>query len=33
MMIRVFGMGFVMGDLPGAQSQYVRVPEADLTLR
>ena len=33
MMIRVFGMGYVMGDLPGAQSQYVRVPEADLTLR
>lgn len=33
MMIRVFGMGMVMGDLPGAQSQYVRVPEADLTLR
>jgi threonine dehydrogenase-like Zn-dependent dehydrogenase len=23
----------VMGDLPGAQAQYVRVPEADLTLR
>ncbi len=33
MMIRVFGMGFVMGDLPGAQTQYLRVPEADLTLR
>ena len=32
-MIRVFGMGMVMGDLPGAQAQYVRVPEADLTLR
>src|SRR3954452_11354951 len=31
--IRVFGMGFAMGDLPGAQSQYMRVPEADLTLR
>jgi 2-desacetyl-2-hydroxyethyl bacteriochlorophyllide A dehydrogenase len=31
--IRVFGMGMVMGDLPGAQSQYVRVPEADRTLR
>jgi 2-desacetyl-2-hydroxyethyl bacteriochlorophyllide A dehydrogenase len=31
--IRVFGMGMAMGDLPGAQSQYVRVPEADLTLR
>ena len=33
LMIRVFGMGMVMGDLPGAQAQYVRVPEADLTLR
>jgi len=33
MAIRVFGMGFAMGDLPGAQSQYMRVPEADLTLR
>jgi 2-desacetyl-2-hydroxyethyl bacteriochlorophyllide A dehydrogenase len=33
MMIRVFGMGFVLGDLNGAQAQYVRVPEADLTLR
>jgi 2-desacetyl-2-hydroxyethyl bacteriochlorophyllide A dehydrogenase len=33
MMIRVFGMGFVLGDLAGAQAQYVRVPEADLTLR
>jgi len=32
-MLRVFGMGMVMGDLPGAQAQYVRVPEADLTLR
>jgi threonine dehydrogenase-like Zn-dependent dehydrogenase len=31
--IRVFGMGMAMGDLPGAQAQYVRVPEADLTLR
>lgn len=31
--IRVFGMGMAMGDLPGAQSQYVRVPEADRTLR
>jgi threonine dehydrogenase-like Zn-dependent dehydrogenase len=31
--IRVFGMGFAMGDLPGAQAQYMRVPEADLTLR
>jgi threonine dehydrogenase-like Zn-dependent dehydrogenase len=33
MMIRVFGMGFVLGDLAGSQAQYVRVPEADLTLR
>jgi threonine dehydrogenase-like Zn-dependent dehydrogenase len=32
-MIRVFGMGIAMGDLSGAQSQYMRVPEADLTLR
>ena len=24
--IRVFGMGMAMGDLPGAQSQYIRVP-------
>jgi threonine dehydrogenase-like Zn-dependent dehydrogenase len=31
--IRVFGMGYAMGDLSGAQSQYMRVPEADLTLR
>jgi threonine dehydrogenase-like Zn-dependent dehydrogenase len=31
--IRVFGMGFAMGDLPGAQAQYVLVPQADLTLR
>ncbi len=31
--IRVFGMGMAMGDLPGAQSQYIRVPEADRTLR
>jgi len=33
MMIRVFGLGMVFGDLSGAQSQYMRVPEADLTLR
>lgn len=33
MAIRVFGLGMVFGDLPGAQSQYMRVPEADLTLR
>src|SRR5918912_3168206 len=31
--IRVFGMGMVFGDLMGAQSEYMRVPEADLTLR
>jgi 2-desacetyl-2-hydroxyethyl bacteriochlorophyllide A dehydrogenase len=31
--IRVFGLGFAMGDLPGAQAEYLRVPEADLTLR
>lgn len=31
--IRVFGLGMVFGDLPGAQSQFMRVPEADLTLR
>src|SRR6266480_573773 len=31
--IRVFGLGMVFGDLRGAQSQYMRVPEADLTLR
>lgn len=33
MALRVFGMGFALGDLPGAQAQYLRVPEADLTLR
>src|SRR6185312_16165539 len=33
MMIRVFGLGMVFGDLSGAQSEYMRVPEADLTLR
>jgi threonine dehydrogenase-like Zn-dependent dehydrogenase len=33
MAIRVFGMGFALGDLPGAQAQYLLVPEADLTLR
>jgi threonine dehydrogenase-like Zn-dependent dehydrogenase len=33
MAIGVFGMGFAMGDLSGAQAQYLRVPEADLTLR
>jgi threonine dehydrogenase-like Zn-dependent dehydrogenase len=31
--IRVFGLGMVFGNLPGAQSQYMRIPEADLTLR
>ena len=31
--IRVFGMGYAMGDLSGSQAEYVRVPEADLTLR
>jgi threonine dehydrogenase-like Zn-dependent dehydrogenase len=31
--IRVFGLGMAFGDLPGAQSEYLRVPEADLTLR
>jgi threonine dehydrogenase-like Zn-dependent dehydrogenase len=31
--IRVFGLGFAFGDLSGAQSEYMRVPEADLTLR
>ena len=33
MSIRVFGLGMVFGDLSGAQSQYMRIPEADLTLR
>jgi threonine dehydrogenase-like Zn-dependent dehydrogenase len=33
MAIRVFGLGMVFGDLPGAQAEYMRVPEADLTLR
>jgi threonine dehydrogenase-like Zn-dependent dehydrogenase len=31
--IRVFGLGYAFGDLAGAQSEYLRVPEADLTLR
>ena len=31
--IRVFGLGMVFGDLSGAQSEYMRIPEADLTLR
>jgi 2-desacetyl-2-hydroxyethyl bacteriochlorophyllide A dehydrogenase len=33
LMLRFFGFGFAFGDLPGAQSQYIAVPEADLTLR
>jgi threonine dehydrogenase-like Zn-dependent dehydrogenase len=33
LMLRFFGFGFAFGDLPGAQSQYIGVPEADLTLR
>src|SRR5436190_21937967 len=33
MAIRVFGLGYAFGDLSGAQSEYMRVPEADLTLR
>jgi len=31
--IGVFGMGMAFGDLPGAQAEYMRVPNADLTLR
>ncbi len=31
--IRVFGLGYAFGDLAGAQSEYLRVPDADLTLR
>jgi 2-desacetyl-2-hydroxyethyl bacteriochlorophyllide A dehydrogenase len=33
LMLRFIGFGFAFGDLPGAQSQYIGVPEADLTLR
>jgi threonine dehydrogenase-like Zn-dependent dehydrogenase len=33
MAIRVFGLGMAFGDLSGAQSQYMRIPDADLTLR
>jgi threonine dehydrogenase-like Zn-dependent dehydrogenase len=33
MAIRVFGLGMAFGDLSGAQSEYMRVPEADMTLR
>jgi threonine dehydrogenase-like Zn-dependent dehydrogenase len=32
-LLGVFGMGIVLGDLSGAQAEYMRVPEADLTLR
>ena len=31
--IRMFGMGMALGDLPGAQSEYVVVPYADRNLR
>lgn len=31
--IGVFGMGMAFGDLSGAQAQFMRVPNADLTLR
>lgn len=31
--VGVFGMGMAFGDLPGAQAEYIRVPNADLTLR
>jgi 2-desacetyl-2-hydroxyethyl bacteriochlorophyllide A dehydrogenase len=33
LMLRFFGFGFAFGDLPGAQTQFIAVPEADLTLR
>jgi threonine dehydrogenase-like Zn-dependent dehydrogenase len=33
LLLRFFGFGFAFGDLPGAQSQLIAVPEADLTLR
>jgi threonine dehydrogenase-like Zn-dependent dehydrogenase len=33
LMLRFFGFGFAFGDLPGAQAEYIGVPEADLTLR
>ena len=33
LMLRFIGFGFAFGDLPGAQSQSIAVPEADLTLR
>ena len=31
--IRMFGMGMALGDLPGAQSEYVVVPSADRNVR
>lgn len=31
--VRIFGLGMAFGDLSGAQAEYVRVPDADLTLR
>ncbi|MEW6472148.1 MAG: alcohol dehydrogenase catalytic domain-containing protein [Actinomycetota bacterium] len=31
--IRMFGMGMALGDLPGAQSEYVVIPYADRNLR
>ena len=33
LMLRFIGFGFAFGDLSGAQSQSIAVPEADLTLR
>jgi threonine dehydrogenase-like Zn-dependent dehydrogenase len=33
MLLRVFGFGFAFGDLPGAQAEFIAVPEADVTLR
>jgi threonine dehydrogenase-like Zn-dependent dehydrogenase len=33
LMLRFIGFGFAFGDLPGAQAEYIAVPEADLTLR
>jgi 2-desacetyl-2-hydroxyethyl bacteriochlorophyllide A dehydrogenase len=31
--VRVFGMGMAFGDVPGGQAQYIRIPDAALTLR
>lgn len=31
--VRVFGMGSAFGDQPGGQAEYIRVPDAALTLR